>query len=423
MTIYKPFQQANNNKLLYINKLIFILCLLSNTCFSQDSLFKQFYYSSGELSSEGYFIKKHPAGRWVNYYKNGTIKSSGYRKGTLLDSTWSFYDLYGCKILEENYLLNKKHGVVIKYDPLEKIKLISNYKEGLKYGRELIYFTKGNNLIQKEIYYSKNKRHGNCYEYDKNKNIITITKYDMGLIIEKEMINRKDRDGNKHGIWKEFYKNGLIKKEEKYFHGLKDGISKKFNSKGGIVKLENYNKGEEEKKIKLQFNLSTKKLSNGYILEGVIYNNKKHGLFKIYNKENKIINYQYYNYDTLVKEGMFDSTYQKIGKWNYYWSNKKTEKTGYYKQGKKDSIWKYYYLDGSIQQTGKFKSNVPDQKWSWWYNNNQLKRQETYINGKENGFVHEYDSSGGILTKGKYVLGDREGEWYYIINDYMEEGS
>ena len=126
---------------------------------------------------------------------------------------------------------------------------------------------------------------------------------------------------------------------------------------------------------------------------------------------------------TLIKEGMFDSTYQKTGKWNYYWPNKKIEKTGYYKQGKKDSIWKYYYLDGRIKQKGKFKSNVPDQEWSWWYNNNQLKRKETYINGKEIGFVYEYDSSGGILTKGKYVFGDREGEWYYIINDYMEEGS
>ena len=422
ITNYERYQQANNNKHIYINKLLFIVCLLTNVCFGQDSTFMKYYYPSGELSSEGFFINNLPAGNWTNYYKNGQVKSSGFRKGTLLDSTWIFYDLSGCKTLEENYLNNKKHGLIIKYDSLEKIKKISNFKEGLKSGEELIYFSMGENKIFKKNYYLKNKMHGFCFEYDLYGNIITIIKYDMGIIIDKEEINRRDRDGKKHGIWKEFYKNGKVKKEEKYFHGLKDGILKKFDKYGRIEEIENFNKGEEEKKIKLEFNISKENLKDGSSLVGVIYNNKKHGLFKVYNK-NKIINYQYYDNDTLIREGMFDSINQKTGKWIYYWPNNKIKKQGYFKEGKKDSIWEYYYIDGIIQQKGKFKNNVPEQKWTWWYNNKQIKREETYLNGKEEGYVYEYDSTGKILTKGNYFHGEREGEWYYILNDYMENGN
>jgi antitoxin component YwqK of YwqJK toxin-antitoxin module len=245
----------------------------------------------------------------------------------------------------------------------------------------------------------------------------------MGLIQDKEEINRRDRDGKKHGKWKEFYKNGKIKKEETYFHGVIEGLIKSFNKDGGIKDIEIYKDGiEEEKKINLKVNRSTVIDEEGNELIGVIYNEKKQGLFKVYNYKKEVICYKYFDNDTLTKKGMYDSLQRKIGKWVYYYKNKQIRKTGYYNQGKMDSIWDYYYKDGSLQQKGKYIQDLPEEKWVLWYKNKKIKREEYYLKGEENGLVIELDSLGNVLTKGQYSFGEREGEWFYVINDFKEVG-
>ena len=59
----------------------------------------------------------------------------------------------------------------------------------------------------------------------------------------------------------------------------------------------------------------------------------------------------------------------------------------------------------------------------WYYNNEQLHRIETFVKGKENGEIIEYDSIGVVITKGIYVNGIKDGSWYYKVNDFTEEGS
>ena len=198
---------------------------------------------------------------------------------------------------------------------------------------------------------------------------------------------------------------------------------KKYNKKGGIIALENFNKGEEKpNNIKLDINVSSIKTRQGGILKGVLHNNKKHGLFKVMDSTNKLINYQYYNNDILVKEGMYDTLSRKIGLWRYYWKNGDLKKTGHYKNGKKHSEWIYYFSNGDIQQKGKYEKGLPVGEWVWWYSNKQKRREENYLNGKENGLSVEYDSLGNIITKGEFNYGEREGSWVYKINDYREEG-
>jgi antitoxin component YwqK of YwqJK toxin-antitoxin module len=224
-------------------------CLITPVLYSQDSTYKKFFYPSGMLSSEGYFFKNSPAGKWTNYYANGNIKSVGYWKEAKLDSTWIFFDIKGNKTLEENYKQNKKNGKLIKYDKLQYIDQESNFVNGVKEGKELLFFG-GTEIIKEKTSYVGDEKHGISYKYDRDKNIITITKYNMGLIQDKEEINRRDRDGKKHGKWKEFYKNGKIKKEETYFHGVIEGLIKSFNKDGGIKDIEIYKDGiEEEKKL------------------------------------------------------------------------------------------------------------------------------------------------------------------------------
>ena len=72
---FTRYQQANNNIYLYTYILILYNCLLIKINVAQDSHFKQFFFPTGELSSEGYFINNLPAGEWRNYYTNGNLQS------------------------------------------------------------------------------------------------------------------------------------------------------------------------------------------------------------------------------------------------------------------------------------------------------------------------------------------------------------
>ena len=56
--------------------LLFLLYI--NVNYSQDSIYKEFFFNSGEISSKGYLINNLPGGKWVSYYSNSKIKSIGY---------------------------------------------------------------------------------------------------------------------------------------------------------------------------------------------------------------------------------------------------------------------------------------------------------------------------------------------------------
>ena len=110
----------------------------------------------------------------------------------------------------------------------------------------------------------------------------------MGIVYKKEEINRLDSEGKKQGVWREYHENGKLKEEAFYFHGKQDGIVKKYNNKGKLEKMESFNKGiESETEISLGLELSKIPLDLDKYLLGVIKNNKKQGLFKVYDSIEK----------------------------------------------------------------------------------------------------------------------------------------
>ena len=409
------------NYILYIN-IFFIYVLLVNVSYAQDSVFKTFYFPNGGVSSLGYLVNNLPSGQWINYHENGKVKSVGFWKNNALDSNWVFYNTSGQKVLEENYVSGKKHGNQTKYDSLGIIK-ITHFYQGKKDGLEVFYFSGLDSLKYQESNYVNNKKDGKSYEYDTSGNIITIINYNMGLLVDKKEINRYDKNGKKHGRWISFYPNKKIKKEETYQHGVLNGISKTYNKKGGIKEIENYEKGKEAAaKINLDITISAEKTENNGKREGIIFQQKKQGLFKVYDSTGKLKHYEFYNNNQMMYKGMYDSLNLKSGEWTYFDQKNNIINTGYYTSNKKDKTWTYYYPNGVIQQKGSYILGKPTGEWTWWYNNNQLWRKEQYEKGKINGLVIEYDSLGKIITKGEYLYGQKEGVWYYEINDHKEEG-
>ncbi len=408
--------------ILYIN-ILFIYVLLNKGGLGQDSLFQQFYYPAGNISSEGYLLNNVPAGRWINYHLNGQKKSIGFWKNNKLEGNWVFFDTLGNKILSENYVLGKRDGEQMKYDSNELIK-ISTFSNGVKQGKEIIYFHNLDSVIKLINWYTNNQKDGKAFEYDTTGKVVTIFEYNMGLLVDQKSINQYDNKGEKHGKWITFFSNYQIKKEENFVHGVLNGISKTFTKSGGIKKIENFKNGKEsDKKISLSISLSVEKMNNKQRREGTIFENQKQGLFKVYDSTNQILRYEFYNNNNLVYSGMYDSLNLKTGEWIFYNDKNQIIKKGSFFSNKKDKKWTYFYKNGQIQQQGAYKKGKPEGEWNWWYENEQLWRNEFYTNGKMNGVATEYDSLGKLITQGEYLYGLKEGEWFYEINDHKELGS
>ena len=175
--------------------------------------------------------------------------------------------------------------------------------------------------------------------------------------------------------------------------------------KGGIKEIENYEKGKEKaEKINLDISISSEKTENKGKREGIIYQQKKQGLFKVYDSIGNLEHYEFYNNNQLMYKGMYDSLNLKSGEWTYFDEKNNMINTGYYTSNKKDKTWVYYYPNGVIQQKGSYILGKPTGEWTWWYNNNQLWRKEQYDKGKINGLVIEYDSLGKVITKGSIYM-------------------
>ena len=65
----------------------------------------------------------------------------------------------------------------------------------------------------------------------------------------------------------------------------------------------------------------------------------------------------------------------------------------------------------------------PDGEWKWYFETGQLKREESFKNGQEHGWLTEYNDSGAVILKGEFVDGKEEGEWIYEIGDHREVGN
>ncbi len=426
---FQPYQHANNNskKRDFNQILFFLLCIVHFTTFAQSTKinpngYNTFYFPSGLKSSEGTLENGKPNGYWKTYHENGQLKSEGNRKAFMLDSLWKFFDDKGHLHTTIYYEKELKNGPTTTYDTLGNVKEITFYKNNIKSGEGKVFYKNGQ--IHWLDTYVDDKKEGLSYEYDSTGMLITIREYTAGFLRNEETINRYDKEGNKQGVWKEFFDDGKVKWEGKYAGGKLDGVVKEYNQKGGLKQLEKFDMGiADEKSEDIQFFELTKQIRpDGSMLVGGFTDGKKQGVFRAYDSlGNLMMTYSYKN-DIKTAEGMIDSLGNKIGEWLYFYETGELMVKGMFVNGIREKEWLFYYKDGTLQQKGNYSAGKPQGLWKWWYPNKQLLREETFRKGKEDGEVIEYDSLGNVITHGEFVDGMREGKWYYNVNDHTEEG-
>ncbi len=400
-------------------------CFMFSLVYSQkDTMqFVQFFFADGNISSEGFMRENKPDGYWKTYWENGNLKSEGNRNNFLLDSTWIFYNSEGKIILKINYENNLKHGKRIVF--LEEETIEENYERDVKQGNTNHYYPSGQ--IKKQIFFVDGLEEGYMKEYDENGIIITLYQYRKGFIMSREIINRNNSLGKKHGMWMDFFESGSVKKTAEWRNGILNGFVKEFDESGNLKSIQKFANGEivpEAEELK-QYEIRYDYYPGGKVkIVGSYRNDLPDGVRREFDENGKIVKGYIFRDGVLTEEGIIDEKGLKQGQFKEYFENGALKSQGEYKDSKPIGEWKYYYADGTMEQEGRFDSRGRHVgEWNWYYSNGNVWKTEFYENGLLEGNYIEYDISGKIIVKGEFFDGVETGQWFWEIGDTREEGN
>ena len=439
-----------------MNKSLFIFFIF-NFCFlvfksqvTNPNGYNIFYYENGTKSSEGTMREGKADGYWKNYYKNGVLKIEGNRKNFALDSIWKFYNDKAKITKAVNYLEGKKNGFTISYDTNQRISSKEVFINDIKQGNSFWYYPSGK--TKQVTPYVKGKPDGYSYEFSEDSTIISIIKYQGGILANIERINRKDEQGKKQGLFKDFYEDGKLKEEKKYKDDLIDGYVKTYDKKGNLSNTEKFNNGNKVKNApelaKLDvykdfYEDGTLKYEGGYINGmpvGTHYHYKQKFfcdslpvarddtssvmIKKIVCRNRAVPDSAItFNEGIKIEYGAVDSLRNKIGIWSEYHNSGEFRGKGLYANDKRIGDWIFYYPNEKVEQRGKYdKKGRAQGEWKWFYENGSLLREEIYLDNLRNGIMIEYTEDGKIITKGEYIDDMQEGIWFYETPEYKEIG-
>ena len=417
-----------------IHTFFIIVLFCGVTLFAQSQTtpngYNIFYYGDSTIASEGFMKNGQPEGFWKSYYPTGKLKSEGNRRNFLLDSVWVFYSELGDTTELITYKYGKKNGFHFTYQianeglkniPIKKELFVDNLQQGASY-----YFYPTGEL-QSMIYYENGKQNGIGYEYDKEKRIITILYYRFGRLTDRQYINRVDANGEKHGLWKEFYASGRTKTEINYRNGVLNGYYKIYDERGNVIKSERYENGvlvvateneTDKPEVKVVYHANGNVSTSGIYREGTPV-----GIHRQYSEAGVIENAEVFTEEGVKEsEGIVDEEGKKQGDWKYFYENGQVRSQGAYTDNLRNGEWTYFFMDGKVEQKGKYRNDRPTGDWKWYYEDGSLLREESYINGRLNDLYTEYDRNGNVLVQGMYSEGEKFGEWKYQVGDHVEVG-
>ena len=398
------------------------LILFSHVGWSQKE-FKKFYHKNGVMSSEGWFVNGQPDGFWKTYNEKGVLISSGKRSNGVIDSTWKFFDAAGRLEKEINYADGKKNGLEVSYDTLgvklESTYFLNNQREGTK----TIYYPNGK--VHWLIPFVANKEEGKAKEYSTEGVLMGITKYTMGFVSSVDRFNRYNRNGEKEGIWKEFFpESELVFRDGNYSSGKRNGLFQYYDKKGIVIRTETYENDvlvtDDGGAGNLTFKVDT--VAVGVIARGGYAGNVKQGIFHVERTSGEKITNQVFQMGKMVAEGKLDDEGMRQGIWKEYFLSGELKAEGEYKDNQRIGEWKYFETSGKIELVGKYWKGIPDGEWTWYYDNRAVHRRESFSRGKLDGEYVEWDTAGVVILQGNYSDGLKVGVWKYQLYDHLEEG-
>ena len=176
----------------------------------------KFYYSDGQVRSEGNFNDNLRHGVWKFYYPDGKLEQSGtYRNGEE-DGLWTWYYPDGSIRREENYYRGREDGLSVEYDETGMVIIKGEYLEGLEEGE---WFYHVGDHIEKGGYVGGLKDGLWIFSY-----LDGQTKFSGNFV-----------QGYPNGKHKYYYEDGSLQEERYYEIGRKERTWRKFDLDGNIT--------------------------------------------------------------------------------------------------------------------------------------------------------------------------------------------
>ena len=191
-----------------------------------------------------------------------------------------------------------------------------------------------------------------------------------------QALNQMDKEGNRIGKWKKYYKTGNIRYEGQFDKGKEIGVFKYYSiaSSSHPVIIKEYQQNNDTAQVKF-YNVKGKLKSIGYMIR------KK-----------------------------------RVGEWNYYFSNGKTMSQEHYHNGLLHGVLKNYYANGKLTETTNYTHGEKDGVSKIFTEDGIIIEEVNYVAGKKHGKAVFYDLKGNIKERGNYKNGIRDGKWEFYMD-------
>jgi antitoxin component YwqK of YwqJK toxin-antitoxin module len=418
---------------------ILLFLILSNVLITkaQDKVnpngYNAFHHPNGTVASEGTMKEGKPVGYWKSYYPDGVIRSEGNRIDNELDSLWKFYSPNGTLQKVIDYRQGKKSGYFMLYETFSD----SISTRNVLISKELYIYDKLNGVsnyydslgnLSKTTTYENGRKHGFERYYAPDGRVTAILRYAHDNLLSSEQLNQLDKNGNKIGVWKEFYPDGQLKSFANYDVGKLDGYFREYSPTGMITKQNFYREGIVNKEVEAQLNKTAdvvvKTREDGTLLsKGSLIDGKPVGIHREFDEKGNVISASEYDENgVLLGKGIMTNEGKRVGEWSFFYSDGTVKSKGKFTDNKRSGEWQFYFENGSKEQIGNYTNGLPEGKWNWFYPNGNARRSGFYLRGKEEGYFVEFGINQDTLSAGKYISGMKMDNWTEVVNDHTERG-
>jgi antitoxin component YwqK of YwqJK toxin-antitoxin module len=212
-----------------------------------------------------------------------------------------------------------------------------------------------------EVHYRRGVPHG-----------MSTSRYDGGALCAQG----ENRNGEKHGTWRGWYRDGTPRSIESYVDGVEQGHMTEWDEQGRVVVDGDYDAG------------------------------KRTGPW--------LLGYEGGTFD--AGRGRFCAD-KPCGPWQYFREGQLAV-AGSYRDGRRDGVWKGWF-EGQLYRLGSYSSGLKNGRWTKWLLGTSYKVYEIDCrNGVPQGSYRQWWDSGKLLRSGHYLAGVADGAW----REYDDDG-
>jgi len=289
----------------------------------------------------------------------------------------------------------EKHGKWLFYSFDGILEEERNYYRNRIHGLQTIYYP--NKKIKQQTYFTFNVPDSAFKEWNENGILIILGNYDLG---------------SPDGIWEYYYDNGKKKsveeviKDSTYLRSFFENDSlhtQTIKDGDGFIKSLYTNGLAKELytfKNGLKTGLFEERTANGMLsISGYFNDGKKDSIWEFYSFLGKLEKKITYKNDTLD------------GEYLVYYKDQSINTKGYYIKGKKTGEWTWNFSNGKPEIIGSFKNGMQHGKWFYYFNNGQTSYTANFNLSKKDGEWVYYSKDGAIEKKGTYFNDEKNGLW------------